>query len=548
METSTPVCQDDVCYDIHPKVTKRILIQTMANSTIEANGTPQSVYLWGKRSFGGNIQLERAFQVLAAKFILTFCSEADDIDDMNDFCSHVAQRDYTNYKQILNTMVGKPAQMKQLVMFLARPAGCGKSTVTYQLIEYGRQFCFNINQPFTTKTILVTAYLGLTAASIGGETVYSAVFHSQLERSWESVKMLIVHDTCILSSSQIKALDTRLKWLLKNDSKCFGGLDVVFVGDILQLPPVGQLPFYRSNCHRLLSSVNSYINLDICNQFEQDDTFGQICQNLYNGCSTEHDISILNKRVLEPPNTLTDNVTSICTSFQEKEKINYYTWLQHLRHHGEQQGLLIIEDTTYFLSGQHPCCSSISGSHLKNTFVSVLHCYTRCPQMLTINVNLHTNLAKGTHGFFLDVVLKPDQEFHYKNIEGITVKSVYASQIEYVLWEVNGSLVKIHPQQNTYVKNKFPSTTIQVPLVSSNAIYASQLEGLSIQNLYISSWKYTYNWPYLVLSRVHSLKHFFLCNPFKLSRNCHMPTTLSTMLSNFERTAFPPEFDYECLD
>jgi hypothetical protein len=81
--------------------------------------------------------------------------------------------------------------------------------------------------------------LGLTASSICGETVYSAVFNSQLERSWESVKMLIVYDACILSSTQIKVLDTRLKMLRKNYLKRFGGLDVLFVGDILQLAPVG---------------------------------------------------------------------------------------------------------------------------------------------------------------------------------------------------------------------------------------------------------------------------------------------------------------------
>jgi hypothetical protein len=141
--------------------------------------------------------------------------------------------------------------------------------------------------------------------------------------------------------------------------------------------------------------------LDVSAEIRQNDAFGRICQNLYKGCSTEQDISILNNRVLEPPDSLTGNVTSICTSFRERDNINYSTWLQYLHHNGVQQSLIIVEDTTYFLSGQHPCCSNISGSHLKNTFLSVLHCYTRCPQMLTINVNLHNNLAKGTHGFLL---------------------------------------------------------------------------------------------------------------------------------------------------
>jgi hypothetical protein len=136
MENSTLIIKDDVCHGIYPKITKRILIQTMGNSMIEANGTPQSVYLWGKCSFQGNTQLERAFQVLVAKLILTFCFEADKIDDINDFCNHNAQRDYINFQQILKNMVGKAAEMKQLVMFLARAAGCGKSNVIHQLIEY----------------------------------------------------------------------------------------------------------------------------------------------------------------------------------------------------------------------------------------------------------------------------------------------------------------------------------------------------------------------------------------------------------------------------
>ena len=75
-ETSLVNLNDE--YHFYPPVTEINIIHSMFNIASNANGTPQSVYLWAQNAFPGNTKQQRGFEILAAKFILTFCQEAEE--------------------------------------------------------------------------------------------------------------------------------------------------------------------------------------------------------------------------------------------------------------------------------------------------------------------------------------------------------------------------------------------------------------------------------------------------------------------------------------
>ena len=252
-----------------------------------ANGTPQSVHFWAKHAFPHNTQQQRAFEILAAKFVLLFCDPACRGSSISDSCSHAVWQSYCQYIQLLKDMVGKPACVQQLVMFLTGPVGSGKSEIITQVKKYRELFCANIKQPFPTGVILCTSNTACAVVSDYGVTMHSIVFQHFTTHQFlggnplqfcDPLKMLIVDDVETLSVTDLELLDKRLRLLQKNSSAIFGGVDVVFVGDFCQLPPVARMPLYNTKCPLLRSSVNCYVNLKYPCEFGGDLLLHEICQ------------------------------------------------------------------------------------------------------------------------------------------------------------------------------------------------------------------------------------------------------------------------------
>jgi hypothetical protein len=193
----------------------------------------------------------------------------------------------------------------------------------------------------------------------------------------------------------------------------------------------------------------------------------------------------------------------------EGEVISVDTWLEHAQDRYEQHEIVILADNIQICSDgkpkkQLPNLSAFYShvkenncdTHMEGQFTPMLQCYPRCPLMMTENLDVANNQVNGTQGFYAGAVLKVDNEFHIRHIDGVVVQCAYASQLEYILWEVNGMIVNIKPKQYTSVRANVSllremqivcdkSTAvhinaIQIPLIPSNLIMNHKLQGLSI--------------------------------------------------------------------
>jgi hypothetical protein len=126
-------------------------------------------------------------------------------------------------------------------LFLTGEAGTGKST----LLQYFRQR--------TKKNVVVLAPTGVAALNVGGQTIHSFcgfgpdITLSKVKRSgsWSPKKKLLAQiDTIVIDEiSMVRAdlLDCVDKFLQLNSPRGhlpFGGYQMVFIGDLFQLPPV----------------------------------------------------------------------------------------------------------------------------------------------------------------------------------------------------------------------------------------------------------------------------------------------------------------------
>jgi ATP-dependent DNA helicase PIF1 len=128
--------------------------------------------------------------------------------------------------------------------FITGKAGTGKST----FIQY-----------FATKSrknVLLTAFTGIAAINIGGVTLHSffqfpikplmpndegiVIFneYSQKRKIIEKLETIVIDEVSMLRSDLLEAINFSLRNNGGDPSRPFGGKQIIFVGDVFQLPPV----------------------------------------------------------------------------------------------------------------------------------------------------------------------------------------------------------------------------------------------------------------------------------------------------------------------
>ncbi len=149
-------------------------------------------------------------------------------------------------------------------VFLTGIAGAGKTYVLSQYIDFLRE---------QGTSFAVTASTGIVAAAIDGITIHSfsglgireTLNTNDLEKlKWnkkvsnriKNIDVLIIDEISMLSADQLDCINAIFK-TVRNNALSFGGVQVVFCGDFLQLPPV-------RGTHAFKSMVWGKMDLKIC--------------------------------------------------------------------------------------------------------------------------------------------------------------------------------------------------------------------------------------------------------------------------------------------
>lgn len=140
------------------------------------------------------------------------------------------------WKEVLDCLENSPDNL-----FITGRAGTGKST----LLHYFRSH--------TKKRVAVLAFTGVAAVNVHGETIHSffhfkpGITEKQVQKYEDEESELYKHlDTIIIDeASMVRAdlLDCIEKFLRLNGphpKTPFGGVQVVLIGDLYQLPPIVQ--------------------------------------------------------------------------------------------------------------------------------------------------------------------------------------------------------------------------------------------------------------------------------------------------------------------
>lgn len=135
-------------------------------------------------------------------------------------------------------------------LFITGVAGTGKSFLLGKIIEEAT--LMSTTSP-PGIDVSVTASTGIAAVSIGGTTLHSwagcgllehsPVHHTQImlagvRARWLRTRVLVVDEVSMLSAETLGKLDKIGRLVRQERGLPFGGIQLVLVGDFLQLPPV----------------------------------------------------------------------------------------------------------------------------------------------------------------------------------------------------------------------------------------------------------------------------------------------------------------------
>lgn len=144
--------------------------------------------------------------------------------------------------------------------------------------------------------------------------------------------LLIIDEVSMLRADLLDAIDYRLKRVKGNYHRSFGGVQVLMIGDLYQLPPIVKdhewnvlRNYYRSmhffEAQALKRDGMVYIELDKIFR-QQDDTFINILNNLRNNIATKADIDVLNNYYKPQDQIEQEGVVTITTHNYKADKIN----------------------------------------------------------------------------------------------------------------------------------------------------------------------------------------------------------------------------------
>jgi len=224
-------------------------------------------------------------------------------------------------------------------IFLTGNAGTGKST----LLDHFRNK--------TSKKIAVVAPTGVAAVNVRGETIHSffgfppnitpdhAALGAKKTRKtklYQALEILVIDEISMVRADLLDCIDSFLRAVRRNNLP-FGGVKIIMVGDLHQLPPVvtgaeqeainslyGSPYFFSSRVFAQLFEglYRQFCFLELQTIYRQSDKkFIDILNRIRNKVTTEDDLEKLNQRLISDGDSL-DEYILLTAINDQADKIN----------------------------------------------------------------------------------------------------------------------------------------------------------------------------------------------------------------------------------
>lgn len=393
-------------------------------------------------------------------------------------------------------------------LLITGKAGTGKST----LLNYFRGK--------TKKNILVAAPTGTAAVNIDGETIHtlfgfdSAVTYEEAkanakknkkrQKLFQNVDMVVIDEISMVRCDLMDCMDIALR-VFRKSKVPFGGVQMVFIGDLFQLPPVAKrdeksvleqlypsVYFFDSNVFKeIFVNKDNFEHIDLEKIYRQSDKgFIQVLNSIRNRSFTPLDLEKLNCRIVKDPENLTARNLIYLTSINAKaDEIN-------------EINLNKIESPT------KTYLANISGSFTKERVPTQEMLELKVgARVMMLNNDQGGKWVNGTLGWIIELhddMITIDLDNGYKGNAGVYTWEVYHTQYD---------------EKSRRITKDVVGSFTQIPVRLAWAITIHKSQGKTFDNVIIDLGKgaFSEGQTYVALSRSTSLEGINLVKPIRSS-------------------------------
>ena len=386
-------------------------------------------------------------------------------------------------------------------VFITGKAGTGKST----LLHYFKNT--------TKKKIAILAPTGVAALNVGGQTIHSffsfqpditlkSVRYVYNNKVYQLIDTIIIDEISMVRADLLDCVDKFLRLNGKNSDEPFGGVQIIFIGDLYQLPPIirgkEREIFEKHYKSQYFFDAKAFENLDI--EFielekiyrQKDKRFIELLNAVRNRTITEGDIEELNKRVdasFEVPDN--DFYINLTTTNELSNKIN-------------EKELLKLKEKLFEFKGE------INGKFDKTSLPTELNLKLKIgSQVMLLNNDSGHRWVNGTIGKVIDI--EGNKKENLIILELFNGKKVKVSKYTWDIYKL---------YYNNEIKS-LDSETIgsftQYPLRLAWAVTIHKGQGKTFDNVIIDigNGAFAHGQVYVALSRCTTLDGIILKKPIR---------------------------------
>ena len=457
-------------------------------------------------------------------------------------------------------------KVDQLIHFLSGAGGVGKTFLVTAL-----RHCINrsLNRPSSRSAVLISASTGAAAALIDGQTVHQLLqldcqeggfFHNKPLNSakrdqmynnvFQHVHYLIIDEVSMIGNTNLNQIHARLHQLYgkSEGNTYFGGINLIFVGDLFQIPPVQQTKIFDPRGLAALGTnlwkdLVSFSELTDVVRSKGDTTFTALCHRIRTGKQTSHDIELLKTRViskLPPINQLMESMLLFSTNAKCKKHND--DCIQYLRKITHVQNVYCVDKFSDEAFGQAEkkikdyICDDINKTAGLPTSI-ILGVGARV--MVRSNIDVMNKICNGVTGTVKCIKFKASARAPLPDPVDptLTCHSVHDIEAVYILFdsdkvgrstkhicnkwctkycELEGT-VPITPVEKRFKCKKARKTNVwlkrfQLPLTLCFASTIHKCQGVTLQTAYVdmSGINWRAGMAYTAISRLTSLSGLFL--------------------------------------
>jgi len=537
----------------------------------------------------------------------------EDIDPLNDLAIDLNEEQKKAYFLVCNhrqrNQVTNEYRPSQLLLYLSGAGGTGKTKVIQSIVNY-------FERTSQRNTLVVLAPTGVAAASICGRTIHSACGFGfgeddkktnfptgdllrRQQEIWAKIEYVIIDEISMIGQKLLARFHAFLKIAkATDDSSPFAGLNILFVGDFMQLPPVLDPPLYtpskvanfavlsspesrsgikrkRQQKHVSISSntvtnttgrdlwlnVKHVILLKKPMRQIDDPFYAGILDAFRKGRLTEDQKNALRSRILgddRVKNPEWKDASILVTRNEARVQLNFDATVEHAQDLGQPLIYSCAEDSyrQTILTGYHRQNFLSTPDTKDNALCGILPLSISMKVVLTVNICTADGLANGAQGILRQIVYdKADVDELYSQPGSIVLQK----PPKYVVVELTGpspgaykdlpqNHVPIYPVKRTCVHtfwtrdgNKIQRRfqRMQLPLTPAYAFTDFKCQGQTLSKAIIDlAGNNSNNSTYVMLSRVKKLEDLLILRPFKDSiLDYHHTPALRTEIDRLQKCA-----------